>query len=140
VVLGDGDCSFSLSLGSLGLARVTATTLDTRAQLGRHFGEEVMQGRLRALEEQGCEALCGVDATLLHRRSDLHPLLACCDVVWWNFPFTGAEEDDAAQEALLRGFLTSVGTMVRYGQLRSTVEVLCEHPAPRSLADADLGR
>lgn len=124
LLLGEGNCSFAAGLQQRHpRINAVATTLESEAMTNTLFGESAM-ARVRKLRSQpGWDVLHQVDACALHTRTDAPTLLAECDVVQWNFPYTGKDADDTGNQDLMSRFFSSLQNLVLRGFAPSKMEV-----------------
>jgi len=80
---------------------ITVTTLEELTVLNAKYGEDAMADRCYQLEEQDSLLYHQVDATALHQRHDAVDLFSDCGIIWWNFPFTGQDENDEVPNSVL---------------------------------------
>lgn len=91
LLVGEGDCSFALSLiASRGIRRdvffddLTVTVLDTREDWRERYGEDKYYDIIGQLVHRGARVIFGVDATDLASNADFE--YEQFDVIRWNFP------------------------------------------------------
>jgi hypothetical protein len=123
LVLGDGDFSFSKAIALQNVAQggracITATSLDSRADLLTKYGEA--EDNLRTLERTPhVRVYHGVDATnlkgtLCPQISKLSPQKPPYDAIVWNFPYPVQLRNSSTASfgegsALLVGLFSNVG-------------------------------
>jgi len=135
LLLGEGDFAYTEALAlfcpGTGI-QVVATSLLSEAAVLETYPPA--RARFHGLKRASGVALChNVDATDL--RGSAARLKACLrddpfqtgrqafNVVVWNFPFTGTDEDDEAHQDLMRGFFRSLSA---FGRLEGCMEGLSD--------------
>ena len=111
MLLGEGDFSFALSLASTmpRPARLLASGLDDEEALLRKYPDwpstKASLGSLAMVSH-------GVDATLLGQSETFRDILksstVVLDVIGWQFPFNGKDEDTVGNAAMVGSFLRGV--------------------------------
>ncbi|CAA7055539.1 unnamed protein product [Microthlaspi erraticum] len=103
LLVGEGDFSFSLSLAKAfgSDTSITATSLDTRDELGRQYNNG--KANVEELEKLGCTVVKGVN---VHSMT-LDDRLGRYDIIVFNYPHAGKHKD------LVRGFMENAREMVQ---------------------------
>lgn len=117
LLVGEGDFSFSLCLAKAfgSASNMVSTSIDTRQDLVKKYSNGI--GNVRELEERGCVALCGVDATNMSQHFFLRTQRF--DRIVYNFPHVGFlfPEANACQiklnKRLVKGFLRNAKVLLR---------------------------
>jgi hypothetical protein len=101
LLLGEGNFAFTQALVEMGIPPLITSD----------FSHEPDKRPCTSVDKDGLVTIRGLDATRIHLDETLthwshvnDPILACA----WNFPFTGSEEDDGGNEALLLGTFLSL--------------------------------
>jgi len=106
LTLGSGDASMQVSIARVH-PNMVVTFYDHESEVLEKYPEA--SDNLLALREAGVEVCFGIDACKLDSYSDL----GLFDVVMFYFPHTGDSVE--SNKSLIRGFLSSVGNVVRPG-------------------------
>ena len=105
LVLGDGDFAFSSRLAAAGTYAVTATTIDSEAELEKRYPDTFPTHRRRVVEKGGTCAY-GVDARQLRAGTDapyteqgprplsIHPVHTESRLLHWCVSHTRVRDDD----------------------------------------------
>lgn len=122
LIIGDGDFSFSKSLGIVLSGQKMVATCFDRLEIGKQKYPKSMEKNIHGLQQMGAEVHDEVDCTKLHTYSFLkqrkfHRIV-------FNFPHVGGalQEDVVSNQNVLRGFFKqSHGLLMEKGQIHITL-------------------